>query len=165
MATFTAPTSNFGDVTVADEQVLTMPKGLIGMPEDRRWVLITREPSSPFLWLQSLDDSDVALPVSRPEIFYPDYQLAVPEHALDDLGLADGHEVEVLCVVRATEAIEDFTINLRGPLLIDPATRVGAQIATLIDYPVAADLWAECTVASIQVAAPDLPIITLDGDR
>lgn len=157
----TVPSTRFGELTVDEQSLLCFPGGLIGLACER-WLLLTREPASPFLWLQSAEDPELALPVTRPELFYPDYTLAVPESLLESIGLAEGAEVEVLAVVRSAQHIEDFTINLRGPLVIDAARRVGAQIATLIEYPVDAPLLDKLVdITRAELGPPALPILTV----
>lgn len=151
-------TSRFGNLEVVDDQVLHLPEGLIGI-DCKRWVLITREPESPFLWLQSLEEGDLALPVVQPEVFFPSYSLQLSEQQLESTGLHHGREVEVLCVVKAREELADFTINLRGPLLFDADSRQGAQMVNLVEYPVDANLWQEVGINQIDFSHPDLPIL------
>ena len=148
----------FGDLQVEDQHIINLPSGLIGIPGDQ-WVLITREPESPFLWLQSLDNGDLALPVVQPEVFLPSYSLQLAEEQLQEIGLQDGHEVEVLCIVKAVEELPDFKINLRGPLIIDSSTRTGAQVVNMSEYPVDANLWQEIGINQIDFSHPELPII------
>jgi len=160
MAHRVIPTSNFGDLRVSENQLLHIPRGMIGIP-DTQWLLLTREPNSPFLWLQSAQDPDRALPVTMPEVFFPDYQLAVPSQALEGLDIKDSDTVEALCVVRATEQLVDFTINLRGPLVFNASTRAGAQVVTAIEYPVQQPLWAQRGINQLEVTHPNLPVIKL----
>ena len=153
-------TANFGDLRVSEDQLLLMPRGMIGIP-DTEWVLLTREPDSPFVWLQSAQDPQCALPVTAPEMFFPDYQLALPEQALEGLGIDSEDTVEALCVVRATEQLTDFTINLRGPLIFNAATRVGAQVVNAIDYPVQQPLWEQRGINQLTVTHPNLPVVRI----
>ena len=154
---FTISTTRFGDITVEEKYSLNLPGGLIGI-QDQRWVLITREPQSPFLWLQSLENGELALPVVQPEIFFHSYALQLAEEQLQEIGMIEGHEVEVLCIVKARENVTDFTINLRGPLVIDAEMRQGAQVVNMAEYPVNADLWQETSLADIEFSHPGLPI-------
>ena len=160
MADRVIPTSNFGDLRVAENQLLRLPRGMIGIP-DTEWVLLTREPDSPFLWLQSAQDPDRALPVTMPEMFFPDYQLAVPAEALEGLDIRDSDLVEALCVVRATEHLPDFTINLRGPVIFNAQSRTGAQVITVIEYGVRQPLWEQKGINQLEVTHPKLPIVRI----
>lgn len=144
-------------VQIEEQYSVNLPGGLIGIP-DQNWVLITREPQSPFLWLQSLQDGELALPVVQPEIFFPSYALQLAEEQLQEVGMGEGHEVEVLCVVKARENLDDFTINLRGPLIFDEQSRQGAQVVNMAEYPVDASLWQEVEPGEIEFSHPKLPI-------
>lgn len=154
---FEITTTRFGRIQVEERYTLHLPGGLIGIT-DQRWVLITREPESPFLWLQSLENGELALPVVQPEIFFHSYALQLAEEQLQEVGMAEGHEVEVLCIVKARESVKDFTINLRGPLIIDSDSRRGAQVVNIAEYPVNADLWQETSLGEIEFSHPELPI-------
>ena len=160
---FEISTTRFGNITVEEQHTLHLPGGLIGI-QDQRWVLITREPDSPFLWLQSLENGELALPVAQPEIFFPSYALQLAEEQLQEIGMTEGHEVEVLCIVKARESVDDFTINLRGPLIIDSETKQGAQVVNMAEYPVDAGLWQETALGEIEFSHPALPIFYHNKD-
>ena len=150
--------TRFGDLTIQDEQILLLPEGLIGI-EGQEWVLITREPESPFLWMQSCQVPELALVVTQPEIFYPEYQLQLAEQQLEEIGLNSGDEVEVLCIVKVQGELPDWGINLKGPLVFAAQQRSGAQLINLADYSVASELWAEKGINQISSSYPALPII------
>ena len=57
--------SRFGTVEVDESAVIEFPAGLIGLPGTRS-TLVDAGPGSPFRWLHSLDDADLALPVTNP---------------------------------------------------------------------------------------------------
>lgn len=156
--TIQVETTRFGIIEVEEEHLVHLPSGLIGIP-DQRWVLITREPASPFLWMQSLDNGELALPVAQPEVFFPSYGLQLAEEQLTEIGLQDGHEVEVLCIVKACDEVARFTMNLRGPLIFDSGTRQGAQVVNMVEYPVNANLWEETSMEKIEFSHPELPIL------
>lgn len=150
--------TRFGSLEVGEEQILSIPEGLIGIP-DSSWLLITREPDSPFLWLQSVQDPDLALVVTQPEIFYPEYVLSLAEEQLEGIGLKDGDEVEVLSIIKAQGELPEWGINLCGPLVFDSASRSGAQLVNLAEYPVSAPLWEEMGINQIEITHPKLPIL------
>ena len=98
--------TRFGALEVPDESVLDFPNGLIGLG-GTRYTLIAREESAPFLWLHSLDDPSLAIPVTNPWFFFSSYEVEVSDS-----------EADVYVTVRAGEAIEDFRANLRAPILV-----------------------------------------------
>jgi flagellar assembly factor FliW len=102
---------------VPDESVLDFPNGLIGLG-GTRYTLIAREESAPFLWLHSLDDPSLAIPVTNPWFFFSSYEVEVSDSEAERIGVTDPSQADVYVTVRAGEAIEDFRANLRAPILV-----------------------------------------------
>jgi flagellar assembly factor FliW len=113
----TVDSSRFGTVEVEPSAVLEFPEGLIGLTGSR-YALIARDPGAPFLWLQSLDDPSLALPVTNPHLFFSEFEVEVVDEDAERLGLDGSSAMDVYVTVRAAEALEDFTANLKAPILI-----------------------------------------------
>jgi flagellar assembly factor FliW len=109
--------TRFGAIEVPDASVLEFPNGLIGLG-GTRYTLIAREESAPFLWLHSLDDPSLAIPVTNPWFFFSSYEVEISDSEAERIGVADPSEADVYVTVRAAEAIEDFRANLRAPILV-----------------------------------------------
>ncbi|MEA2440097.1 MAG: flagellar assembly factor FliW [Thermoleophilaceae bacterium] len=109
--------TRFGALEVPDESVLEFPNGLIGLG-GIRYTLIAREESAPFLWLHSLDDPSLAIPVTNPWFFFSSYEVEVSDAEAERIGVSDASQADVYVTVRAGEAIEDFRANLRAPILV-----------------------------------------------
>lgn len=150
--------TRFGELEVNEDNLLSMPGGLIGIP-DSSWLLITREPESPFLWLQSAQTPELALVVTQPEIFFPEYVLSLAEEQLAEISLNQGDEAEVLAVIKAQGELPEWGINLAGPLVFNSSTKLGAQLVNLSDSPVAENLWKERGLNQIEITHPQLPIL------
>jgi flagellar assembly factor FliW len=115
----TVESTRFGTLEIEAEAVLSFPRGLIGLGGSR-YALLSTDAESPFSWLHSLEDPDLALPVTRPWEFFPDYEVVLAEAEAAALGLHGDAPTEVWVTVRATERVEDFTVNLRAPIIIAP---------------------------------------------
>ena len=109
--------TRFGAIEVPEESVLEFPNGLIGLG-GTRYTLIAREESAPFLWLHSLDDASLAIPVTNPWFFFSSYEVEVSNSEAERIGVTDPSEADVYVTVRSGESIEDFRANLRAPILI-----------------------------------------------
>ncbi len=121
----TVHSSRFGELEVPQEAVIDFPAGLIGVG-GRRFALLTREESGAFKWLQEVDDAELALPVTDPFAFFPDYEVQVSDAEAARIGIAEAGDADVLVIVRAAAALEDFCANLLAPLLI--SSGVGHQV-------------------------------------
>jgi flagellar assembly factor FliW len=109
--------SRFGRMDVDPASVIEFPEGLIGLG-GTRYALINHSAESPFAWLHSLDDGGLALPVTNPNHFFPDYGLELNEAEAQRLGIDESSALEVYVTVRAAPVLADFVANLRAPIVI-----------------------------------------------
>ena len=109
--------TRFGSIAIKPESVLEFPHGLIGLGGSR-YVLVAPEADSVFLWLHSADDPSLALPVTRPWSFFPDYEVSISDEETARLRFPEGAEPEVWVTVRAGEELDAFSANLKAPILI-----------------------------------------------
>jgi flagellar assembly factor FliW len=115
----TIQSSRFGVVEIAQDSIVEFPDGLIGLGGSR-YALISRDAGSPFLWLHSLDDSSIALPVTNPMRFFSDYQVELTDEDAERLGFDDALCADVYVTVTAGSELSSFTANLRAPILVRP---------------------------------------------
>jgi flagellar assembly factor FliW len=131
--------TRFGDVELADDAVVEFPSGLIGL-RGHRYALLPHGPDGVFVWLHSMDDPDLALPVTRPWGFFPNYEVELSDSEAERIGVSDPAEAEVYVTVRAAEEAENFSANLRAPIII--ANGRGYQVINEADdAPVRAPLF------------------------
>ena len=69
-----ANTRIFGEIEIADEKIITMERGMIGFPNLNHFALIFDEEKgqkqTSIMWLQSMDDTDIAFPVMDPHLYW-----------------------------------------------------------------------------------------------
>lgn len=141
MTPTTIDSTRFGRIEVAPGSEITFPQGLAGL-DSRTFTLVARKADDAFVWLHSLEDPALALPLTDPRRFFADF-------ALEPAPPADA---TVYVTVRACERLEDFTANLRAPIVI--ADGIGRQVIN--EAPGAqlrAPLFAELAAAAEQAAA------------
>ena len=123
-------TTRFGNLTIAEQDVLSFPRGLIGLADLTRFALLPMTQNTAdndhFYWLQALDDPNVAFLVTDPEPFFKDYDVPIREETQQDLQLADTKDGRLLVICNRVG--EWLTGNLLGPLVINTASRVGVQV-------------------------------------
>ncbi len=115
--------SRFGPVEVDEDSVIAFPSGLIGLG-GTRYALITTDDESPFRWLQSLEDPDLALPVTNPFVFFGDYAVQLSDSDSERVGTDDPDAVDVWVTVRA--AGDEVSVNLKAPIVVHAG--VGHQL-------------------------------------
>ena len=139
--TITLESSRFGTVEVPAEAIVEFPTGLIGLG-GRRYALLARNEESTFVWLHSLEDPELALPLTNPWRFFTSYEVELADDEASRIGVDDSEDPAVYVTVRAAESLEEFSANLRAPILI--ANGQGHQVINQApDAPVRAPLFAE----------------------
>jgi flagellar assembly factor FliW len=139
--TQTIESTRFGEVEIADEAVIEFPDGLIGIGGSR-FTLLARDTDSAFVWLHSLDDPSLAIPVTNPFRFFADFAVELPDEEADRIDIHDAAEADVWVTVRAGEELGDFAANLLAPILISKG-RGWQVINEAPGMPVRAPLFAE----------------------
>lgn len=118
-------TSRFGKVSIAEDRVITFPKGLLGFQQYMKYCLLQPNEDACFFWLQSMDDPNLAFVVTDPSQFFPDYSVPVRQEQMEDLRIKSLDESQVFVIVNKVG--ESLTGNLQGPLIVNVRERVGEQ--------------------------------------
>ena len=128
--------TRFGVLNVSVEALLTFPSGLLGFPEWTRYVMLDHDTNAPFKWLHCAEEASLAFVVIDPALFNENYRVTISPEARVEV---DGSEADELgLAVILTIPSDDpsaVTANLRGPLLMNPRTRLCKQLVLSEDYP------------------------------
>lgn len=128
-------TTHFGPVEVDVDDILLFPRGLMAFEDCRHWVLLADGCNDGLGWLQSVSRGELALPVVSPRRFAADYQVHVTRGQLAPLEFSQFDLAYVLSVVSKND--QDLTLNLKAPLIINLDRRIGRQVITTDEQPVA----------------------------
>jgi flagellar assembly factor FliW len=109
--------SRFGTLEVDADAVIDFPAGLIGLGGSS-YALVATDPDAPFAWLHSVEDPDVALPVTNPWLHFGEYSVELSDADTERIGAADPSDVDVWVTVRAAGELADFSCNLRAPIVV-----------------------------------------------
>jgi flagellar assembly factor FliW len=135
----TLQSTRFGEVEIPEEAVIEFPQGLIGLGGSR-YTLLARSDDAAFVWLHSLDDPALALPLTNPWRFFDSYEVEIGDDEAGRLGIESDDDTSVYVTVRAAESLEDFSANLRAPILV--RNGLGHQVINQApDAPVRAPLF------------------------
>src|SRR5437867_8278155 len=119
-------TTRFGQLSVDDERIITLPRGLLGFPNHTRFALIQTGQENYFFWLQSVDEPNLAFVVTDPSIFFKDYDVPIREETQTDLQLGDPQHAQVFVICNKVD--EWLTGNLLGPIVVNAQNRLAQQI-------------------------------------
>lgn len=118
-------TTRFGVIDIAEDRVITFPKGLLGFAGQKRYCLLEPGEDACFFWLQSLDEPSLAFVVTDPALFIPEYSVPIRPEQMQDLVLDKLEDAQVFVIVNKVD--QQLTGNLQGPLVVNTMTKVGEQ--------------------------------------
>ena len=118
----------YGKVDLPPEFFVDIPEGLPGFEQNKKFCLLEHSPAGPLKWLQSVEDPDLAFIVADPRDFFPGYRLDLTRADLEILALDSPRQASVLVMVHIPRDPAQMTCNLLAPLVVNPRTRLGAQV-------------------------------------
>jgi flagellar assembly factor FliW len=121
-------TGRFGELSVENDSRIFFPEGVLGFSENKWFSLIDPGDDTLILWLQSLDNPNLALPVLEPKIFKPDYSVRLSAAELRVLKLDNVNQSAVFSVLTIPEEITEMSANLKAPVVINLREQLGRQV-------------------------------------
>ncbi len=122
-------TTRFGEVEVDSSLLFNFVSPIIGYNDKKRFTLVDYRPDSPFKWLQSMEDMDLAFPVTLCSYFNIDYQFEISDEDAQLLGVKDGSEILALNIVTIPQINpQGATINLLAPIIINTTNNNAMQV-------------------------------------
>ena len=140
-------TKNFGIIDISEDKIITFDNGIIGFEDYKKYTLIydvdSKEKSdSAIMWLQSMVEPTLALPILKPAYVRPDYDPVVDSELLSCLGdnIKD-EDLLIFVTITVPTDITKMTCNLKAPIVIDSETLKGVQLIVdnedyLVKYPI-----------------------------
>jgi len=121
----------FGDINIEDEKIINFEKGIIGFPDLKKFTLIhdeEKQEKASIIWMQSLDEPAFAMPVMDPLLIKENYNPSVEEEFLKALGNLEPENTLVLVTVTVPNNIEQISVNLKAPIIINAEERKAVQV-------------------------------------
>lgn len=131
-------TNHFGELQIPDENIILFENGIPGFTEYTQYVIINdEEENSPFCWLQSIEEPELAFALVNPFLVHDNYNPNLPKSEVEKLGEGTEEDYSILSIVIIPEDMEKMRANLMAPIVINLKTKKAMQI--IIDgddYPV-----------------------------
>lgn len=149
-------TRHFGEIEIDEKNIISFDEGIPGFNHVRKFVIIDTEnigdgeadskqvkknsgddnekngcsaslESSPFKWLQCVDDPDLAFAIVNPFMIKPDYEIELSSEVIETLEIEKEEDVALYAIVVVPEDITKMTMNLRAPVVINVKNKKGVQ--------------------------------------
>ena len=100
-------TNNFGKLHIPDENIITFENGIPGFKENTQYIIINdEEEGSPFCWLQSIQEPDLAFALVNPFLVHDHYNPNLPKSEVEKLGEGTEKDYSILSIVIIPEDVE-----------------------------------------------------------
>lgn len=130
-------TKNFGEITVDEKDIINFDVPLGGLPNSKRYVVISNDEDLLFYWLQSVDEPTLCLCMMDVFKVMPDYNPEVPEFKVMALGELNLDDIKTYNTVSIPSDVKNMTVNLLAPIIINNKTNNGLQLVTTNENEVA----------------------------
>ena len=120
--------SRIGRIEYRSEETIWFEEGLYGFEHLHRFILAQGGAETFFHYLISLDDPQVVFVVCDPKTVVGGYVLSIQRREYDALGVKAPEELLTFAIATIPERIEDMTVNLLGPVLVNAGNFKGRQV-------------------------------------
>ena len=127
-------TRDFGEIEISSEDIINFEGAIYGFEGYKKFVFLFQEDiSEHFVWLQSIEEPQLCFILVAPEVVKEDYSPSVPS-GLD--GLIGQGDYMCWLIVVIKEKFEQMTVNLKSPIVVNPATKRAAQVILEDNYSI-----------------------------
>ena len=121
-------TSRFGEVEIDENAIFDFVLPIIGFHDLTKYTIIDYKPDSPFKWLQSVEEGDLAFPITLCSFFGIDYQFDIPDEEAEKLGIESADDVFVCNIATIPQSNpQGATINMLAPIIVNLANKKAMQ--------------------------------------
>jgi flagellar assembly factor FliW len=110
------------------ELKVSFPWGLPGLEDYQKFTLNPLGHDSPFCYLQAVRQQEIGLLLINPYIFCDNYEFDLSEEIAGQLQIVDVRQVVVLCTVNMSRGVEEATVNLLAPIIINSEQLLAKQV-------------------------------------
>lgn len=122
-------TKHFGELEIDEKGIIYFINGIPGFEDQLKFILLSpKEDGSPFQWLQSLNNTNLAFAVANPFMIKKDYEVDIPDEIVDELEIKAPEDAIILSILVVPEDITQITMNLKAPIIINNGNHKGKQI-------------------------------------
>ena len=149
-------TTRFGLIKASDSEVIRIPDGLVGFRQFTQYVHLPDPVVAGLSWLQSVTAPELAFGLIAPPLAVSDYRIELRPGDRAALELEEERAALVYVILNRGEG-GGLTVNLQGPLVFNPVSRLGRQLVlTSSRYAVRYPLDHQASAPTLLPAPPAL---------
>ncbi|AWI07711.1 flagellar assembly protein FliW [Clostridium drakei] len=126
-------TKYYGEREYNEKDVVTFKKGIPGFEDLKNFILFSVEDDEMFNILQSIEDPSTGIIVASPFCLVKNYEFKLDDEKKKELQIGSYEDILVVNTVTLNSKLENITMNLKAPIIINIKMRLGEQI--ILDNP------------------------------
>ncbi|WP_446897245.1 flagellar assembly protein FliW [Clostridium sp. LBM24168] len=111
-----------------EKDVITFEKGIPGFEDLKKFIIFPAEENNLFYIFQSIQNPDIGIVLISPFNVLDNYEFELDGDKLEELKIKSHKDVLVLNTVTLDRKLENITVNLKAPLIININCKIGEQI-------------------------------------
>ncbi|MGN0605724.1 MAG: flagellar assembly protein FliW [Oscillospiraceae bacterium] len=129
-------TRDFGEIEVSENDIITFVQPLYGFEEYSRFVILQDDEVENIAWLQSAETSELCFILADASIAVEkeNYKKNVAKSELEKIDADSDFECWLVMVVK--DNLQESTVNLKSPVIINPASSKAMQVILDENFPV-----------------------------
>lgn len=111
--------TKFNEIVEVDEKkIVEFPEGLLGFENVKKFAIIDSE-YEPFIWLQSVENKELAFLMIDPFLICPGYEVDIDDESLKKIGADSPENIIIMTIVTIPGDGSNITANFLGPIVIN----------------------------------------------
>ncbi len=120
-------TKYFGELEIDESGIVEFERPLLAFEDKRKYVLLDGMDDLVFAFLQSVEDPKLCFLTVPPALIVNDYDIELSDEVVKLLGLESPTDVLLYNIVTVPENVDDMTVNLKAPIVINLKNKKAAQ--------------------------------------
>lgn len=116
-----------GAISYELDEVIKFEKSIPGFEDIYNFIIKDTEEESPFKILQSIDDINIGFVLISPFDVEKEYEIKLTDELIDRLNIKDSTDVVLYSLVTLNSKVENITVNLKAPIVINIKDKKGEQ--------------------------------------
>ena len=119
-----------GEIEIKEEQVIHFEKGLPGLEDEKKFVILSFNEEASIYILQSITNTSIAFFVTNPFEILANYEFELDQASIEDLEIDHSKDtnIEVIVIMTPQDPFSKTTVNLQAPVVINHLNKKAKQV-------------------------------------
>lgn len=129
-------TAYMGEVEINPSQIIKFEHGLPGFEDEKEFIQLPLSEESAYQVLQSVKTAGLAFIITSPYAVITEYNFDLEDSIIQALDIKNADEVAVFVIVSLQDTLENSTVNMKAPIVLNIKNQKAKQIILEEDYAI-----------------------------